>query len=495
LFCYSYLVDATVMSYRLHLVAACLLGTVYSQYDPTWESLDTRPLPPWYDEAKIGIFIHWGVYSVPAFGGEWFWEHWEGSKMPEYVNFMKENYRPDFTYADFAADFTAEFFDPVHWAKVFEWAGAKYVVLTSKHHEGYTNWPSANSWTWNSMEVGPKRDLVGDLATAIKENATDIHFGLYHSMYEWFHPLYLADKENGFLTNDFVATKTLPELYEIVNAYEPEVVWSDGDWDAPDWYWNSTVFLAWLFNDSPVKDTVVVNDRWGRGIMCHHGSYYTCADNYSPGVLQPFKWENCMTLDKDSWGYRREAVSTDYITIKDLLSEMASTISCGGNILINIGPTHDGRLPPIMEERLLQLGSWLDINGDAIYSSKPWSHQNDTTTSGVWYTSKNDTTYAIVLKWPKGNELLLGSSVPTVETNVTMLGYNGTLQVATQSPGMKVTFPDMSEVTTSMFTAGCGEKDVACRSYRGPVSKAGLDTSAQSSFIAQLDEKTNPSKI
>ncbi|KAK7086973.1 Tissue alpha-L-fucosidase [Halocaridina rubra] len=429
------------------------LAVAVVSYDPTWESLDTRPLPPWYDNVKIGIFLHWGVFSVPSFGSEWFWSNWEGAHNPQYIKFMEENYRPGFTYADFAAQFTTEFYDPEQWASVFNASGARYIVLTSKHHEGFTNWPSKYSWNWNSMDVGPKRDLVGDLAKAIRTKTPHIHFGLYHSLYEWFHPLYKQDKANNFTTNDFVTSKTMPELYELVEEYHPDVIWSDGDWETKDEYWNATGFLAWLFNDSPVKDTVVVNDRWGIGIPCHHGSYYTCTDRYNPGVLQPHKWENCMTLDRHSWGFRRNAPATDYLSIHDLITEVAMTISCGGNILINVGPTHDGILPPIMEERLRQMGSWLDINGEAIYESKPWKYQNDSLTSGVWFTAKDDLVYGIVLHWPKGGLLTLGSVSATPQTHITMLGYNdnnirSSLQAKNVRRGMQIVFPDMADVSS-----------------------------------------------
>ncbi|XP_042225622.1 alpha-L-fucosidase-like isoform X1 [Homarus americanus] len=431
------------------LVFLGFLARTCGQYQPTWDSLDTRPLPAWYDGAKIGIFIHWGVFSVPSFGSEWFWQNWQGVNSSDYVKFMDKNFRPGFTYPDFASQFTAEFYDPEAWANIFKASGARYVVLTSKHHEGFTNWPSRYSWNWNSVDVGPKRDLLGDLAKAIKSTTPDIHFGLYHSLFEWFNPRYLDDKTNKFFTNDFVATKTMPELYELVNKYEPEVIWSDGDWEAPDWYWNSTVFLAWLFNDSPVKDTVVTNDRWGIGVTCHHGSYYTCSDRYNPGVLQLHKWENAMTLDKNSWGYRRNAPLADYLSVHDLLTTMAQTISCGGNILINIGPTHDGRIAPIMEERLRELGSWLNVNGEAVYDTTPWKHQNDTVTPGVWFTSKEDTVYAIVLSWPKNNELVLGSVNSTPQTEVAMIRYPSSLQFQARDPsGITVTFPPMSEVTS-----------------------------------------------
>ncbi|XP_064607689.1 alpha-L-fucosidase-like [Liolophura sinensis] len=412
------------------LYVLCILRTTAVKYEANWASLDSRPLPSWYDEVKIGIFIHWGVFSVPSFGrgSEWFWWSWKGANSSAYQEFVEKNFPPGFTYADFAPMYKAEFYDPDQWADIFEASGAKYVVLTAKHHEGFTNWPSKNSWNWNSGDTGPHRDLVADLAAAIRKKP-DIHFGLYHSMFEWFNPVYLQDKANNFQTNEFVETKTMPELYDIVYRYKPEVIYSDGDWEAPDTYWNSTGFLAWLYNDSPVKDTVVVNDRWGNGTSCRHGGYFDCTDRYSPGVLQSHKWENAMTIDKTSWGFRRDNFLSDYFSMDDLTQLLAETVSCGGNLLMNVGPTHDGRIVPVFEERLRDMGAWLKVNGEAIYGTKPWRHQNDSVTPGVWYTSKNDVTqtfvYAIFLDWPEKDSLFLQDVAPNTQTRVTLLGYDG----------------------------------------------------------------------
>jgi alpha-L-fucosidase len=419
-----------------------------AKYEPNWESLDSRPLPQWFDDSKIGIFIHWGVFSVPGFGSpsEWFWYSWQASHSEAVVEYMKKNYPPGFTYADFGPMFKAEFFNPDQWADIFKAAGAKYIVLISKHCEGFTNWPSKAAWNWNAMDIGPKRDIVGDLAKSIR-NRTDLYFGLYHALYEWFNPLYVAEREAGFKTNKYVERKIMPELFEIVNAYKPDLIWSDADETAPDTYWNSTNFLAWLYNDSPVKDKVIVNDRFGAGAMCHHGGYYTCGDHFNPRVLQKHKWENCMTIDRASWGYRRNAVSSDYLTPHELLTELVTTVSCGGNILINVGPTSDGMIAPIFEDRLRSLGDWLKVNGEAIYASKPWTHQNDTITSYVWYTSKKSDTglsvYAISLSWPKDGMLTLGAVTGTSQTTVRMLGYPVGLKWTNLGPtgGIIVTVP------------------------------------------------------
>lgn len=425
---------------KAHNPTGSLTEAPLSGYTADWDSLDSRPLPTWYDEAKVGVFVHWGVYSVPAFYSEWLWWHWQMNRTDAVVDFMARNYRSDFTYQEFAPNFRAEFFEPYHWARLFKKAGARYVVLTSKHHEGYTLWPSNVSWNWNAGDVGPRRDLVGELARAVRE-VGGMRFGLYYSLYEWFNPFYQRDKDAGWQTNDYVRAKAMPELRDIVEMYRPDVIWSDGDWEAPASYWNSTHFLAWLYNDSPVRNSVVVNDRWGVNTSCQHGDVYACHDHYNPGKLVPHKWENAMPLDKGdlntggTWGYRRNVRASQYLTIEELIYELVSTVSCNGNLLFNIGPASDGTISAAFEERLTQLGTWLDVNGEAVYGSRPWKHQKDPLASHVWYTSKprgggggddqpsvGSTVYAFVLKWPKGSNLTLGALDLTDGASVTMLG-------------------------------------------------------------------------
>uniref|UniRef100_W8BZT3 Putative alpha-L-fucosidase n=1 Tax=Ceratitis capitata TaxID=7213 RepID=W8BZT3_CERCA len=430
----------------------CPSKAALERYEPNWASLDERPLPSWYDEAKIGIFIHWGVYSVPSFGSEWFWEDWLNLRYPNYLSFMKNNYKPSFAYQEFAHEFTAELFNATKWALLFRDSGAKYVVLTSKHHDGYTLWPSTSSFSWNSMDVGPKRDIIRELSTAIRKESS-LKFGLYYSLFEWFNRLYINDKLHLFLQQNYVERKMRPEQMELINEYLPEILWSDGDWEAPAKYWKAEEFIAWLYNDSPVRDTIVTNDRWGFGTACHHGDFYNCQDRYNPGILQPHKWENAFTLDKSSWGQRFDVELNDFMTSEELIGEVVKTVSCNGNALINVGPTKYGTILPIFEERLRDMGKWLSVNGEAIYGSKPWIYQNDSVTPNVWYTQKLDPTnssaiiYAIVLKYPYDtNEIDLypiGNLSKDTKSNVILFGYEDEITTDMSVADMSVSLVGM----------------------------------------------------
>ena len=158
----------------------------------------------------------------------------------------------------------------------------------------------------------------------------------------------------------------LPQLKDLVLKYEPDIIWSDGDWEATSDYWASKEFLAWLYSEgSPVYDRVVVNDRWGLDTLCRHGGFLTCSDRFNPQQLfNNRKWENAMTLELNSWGYRHNFALDDVITIENLLKEIIITVSCGGNIVVNVGPTSQGKIAATFEERFRQMGEWLKLNGE-----------------------------------------------------------------------------------------------------------------------------------
>ena len=268
------------LSALLGLLLASLGAALAAEtpYAPNWASLDTRPCPQWYLDAKFGIFIHWGVYSVPAWGApksyaEWYWNNMSNQK-PDNVwwQFHKKNYGANFEYQQFAPMFRAELFHPDQWADLFVRSGAKYIVPTSKHHEGFCLWPSAEAnrtWgrPWNATVIGPKRDVLGDLATAVRQRG--LKFGFYYSLYEWFNPLWLKDRPA------YVTEHMIPQFKDVVARYRPAIIFSDGEWDLTSKDWHSEELLAWLFNESPCKDEVVVDDRWGKDTRHQHGTYFT----------------------------------------------------------------------------------------------------------------------------------------------------------------------------------------------------------------------------
>ena len=214
-----------VTTYLLRgFIVVCLLfisTVMFAQYSANWESLDKRPTPEWWTDAKFGIFIHWGLYSVPAYAPvnevegiyEKYAEHYynrllEGKKY--FKDFHHKHYGEKFSYADFAPMFKAEYFDPTQWADLFKEAGAKYVVLTSKHHDGFCLWPSTQTPVWNSVVMGPHVDIIDTLSTAVRN--AGLHFGLYYSLLEWANPLYSAKTMDKWANNHMI-----PQMKELVN--------------------------------------------------------------------------------------------------------------------------------------------------------------------------------------------------------------------------------------------------------------------------------------
>jgi alpha-L-fucosidase len=324
-------------------------------------------------------------------------------------------------------------YDPAAWADVFERAGARYVVLTSKHHDGFCLWPSRESWNWNAADVGPHRDVAGDLVEAVR--AAGLKMGFYYSLYEWMNPLYLSD------VDAYVETHMLPQMRDLVSRYRPDILWTDGEWDHPSERWRATEFLAWLFNESPVADSVAVNDRWGEETRGKHGGYYTTeyglvhADEAEEVIPHP--WEECRGIGH-SFGYNRAETVSDYATPEELVALLVDTVARGGNLLLDIGPTADGRIPVIMEERLLQMGRWLEVNGEAVYGTRRWREHAEG--ERVRYTARGEAVYATVLGWP-GRTVTLEAPRPSGNTTVQLLGSDEAVGFEPAGDGLRITMP------------------------------------------------------
>jgi len=474
----------THLSLLLNLLVASLAlastcpAAARVDYQPAWESLDQRPTPQWWGDAKFGIFIHWGLYSVPSFSkvgeySEWYWKTLldptrVDTGYPETMAFHEKNYGPHFVYQDFAPRFTCELFDADQWAALFQKSGAKYVVLTSKHHEGYCLWPSKEadlSWgrPWNAASTGPCRDLLGELTTAVRK--TDVKMGIYFSLYEWFNPLYTADPDL------YVKRHLIPQFKDVVTRYAPSVIFADGEWDHPDTMWRSPEMLAWLFNSSPCRDDVVINDRWGSETRHHHGGYYTT--EYGSGMPDAsHPWEENRGM-AHSFGYSRTENLADYNSTRQLLYMLIDIVSRGGNFLLDIGPTADGRVPVIMQERLVEMGDWLRVNGEAIYGTTAWTHscqwsagQVHDATRGefkvpydvmkltvnpdpgcavkeMFFTRKAGALYAICPLWPD-RDLRIKDVKAAPGATVTLLGHDGKLDWKQEGADLVIQAPKLN---------------------------------------------------
>lgn len=431
-------------------------GALQSQvrYSADWQSIDSRPIPGWFTDAKFGIFIHWGLYSVPAWGptegnvydkyAEWYWsrQNPDGKPSKAFTEFHNKTFGEKFRYQDFVSGFKAEMFEPDQWADVFAQSGAKYIVLTSKHHEGFALWPSQHSWNWNSFDVGPHRDLAGDLTKAVK--AKGLHMGFYYSLYEWFNPLYKKDPGR------YVDEHMLPQMKDLVNRYLPDIVWTDGEWDMPSEKWKSAEFLAWLYNDSPVKESVVVNDRWGKETRGKHGGYYTSeydlmhSENLA-GKQIAHPWEECRGIG-GSFGYNRNENLKDYQSSGELIRILIDKVARGGNLLLNIGPTADGRIPVIMQQRLFDMGEWLRVNGEGIYGTKTWDQAPgiDKNTQ-IFYTVKGNDLFVIVTQWQDKPWVVTGAVKPK---SVSMLGYNGKVKFSVSGNRVTIAPPPITPATS-----------------------------------------------
>jgi alpha-L-fucosidase len=455
-----------------------------TRYQADWESLDRRPTPQWYRDAKFGIFIHWGLYSVPAYAAvnvkdenpyaEWYWHSLtEGMKAKGPTGhgaltwqFHQRVYGRDFPYFNFAPMFRAELFDPDQWADIFVRSGAKYIVPTSKHHEGFTLWRNeqANrSWgrPWNALDIGPKRDLLRDLTEAGRRRG--LHMGLYYSLYEWYNPLWLSDRQR------FVAEHLFPQFKDVVNHAKPAIIFSDGEWDMTSAEWRSAELLAWLFNESPVRDEVVIDDRWGSDTRHKHGGYYTT--EYTAGMQQSeHPWEESRGMGY-SYGCNRMETLKDYHTGRQLLLMLVDLVSRGGNLLLDIGPTADGRIPVIMEERLTHMGNWLGPNGEAIYGTRAWRRSRQWSRGAVprledkeyraeyeitklvddpppgtarveaFFTAKNDAVYAIVPRRPEREFVVQDIEAPA-GARVTLLEGGTPVEARREGGNLRLSIPE-----------------------------------------------------
>ena len=452
---------ASAVSAAALLLASSVVAVAQDKhYEPTLESLNSHPLPAWYDDAKLGIFIHWGLYSVPGWApvshsehdfegkdylkydpyAEWYLNtvRLEGSPTQEYD---RQHYGPNHNYYDFAADFNKESkkWDPAKMAAIFRDAGAKYVVLTSKHHEGFTLWPSKVP-NPNQQGLHAERDIVGDLSEAVR--ADGLKMGIYYSGgYDW-----TFDRGPIEVNPDYDSVKPQSKAYgdyafahaeELIRLYHPSVLWNDIDWPKTG---KTLQLMADYYNATPDG---VLDDRYG----VQH-SDFTSPEYAKLDQISKKKWEECRGLGA-SFGYNRAEGENETIKPQDLIELLVDIVSKNGNLLLDVGPEPDGTIPPIQMDRLEKLGAWLKQNGESIYGTHPWTRANGTTNQltaegkavELRFMQKDGSLYATLFGKPAASTVLLHNLHVTPGSAIALLGGTAPVKWTQRADDVEVTLP------------------------------------------------------
>lgn len=453
-------------------------------YQADWATMQNYPVPDWYMDGKFGIFIHWGPYCVPGFGNEWYARHMYLQDRPEFAHHVA-TYGPQtqFGYKDFIPLFTAEKFNAQEWAMLFQEAGARFVVPVAEHHDGFQLYASALS-RWNAAEMGPKRDIIGELAQSTR--AAGMVFGLssHRAEHWWFmnggrafdsdvnDPQYAdfygpATPVDGN-AHDLDVTPYPDQAYlddwllrtcELVDNYQPQLIWFDWWIGHESFKSHLPRFAAYYYNRGA---------EWNQGVAVNYkfeafpkGTAVFDIERGQLAGLPDFFWQNDTSVAKNSWGYTE---NQQYKTVGSLVTDLVDVVSKNGALLLNIGPKPDGTIPAEEQAMLRAIGRWLAINGEAIYETRPWQifgegptevsegSFTDTkraafTGQDIRFTTKGDILYAILLAWPGaeaiiqslGRDLALG---PAAIHQIDLLGHDGPLHWSHDSDALRVQLPD-----------------------------------------------------
>jgi len=415
------------------------------KYEPTWESLKQYRVPDWYADAKFGIFLHWGVYSVPGHSSEWYPRemYLRGSEVFQY---HRQHWGPQsmFGYKDFIPMFRAEHWDPERWAELFHQTGARFVVPVGEHHDGFPMYDCIFT-DWTAVKMGPHRDVVGELGRAVRKQG--LHLGVSsHRAFDWSYYTFEPDfdtsnpRYSGLYGVAHAPTppinnhpgelrQTVPPQYmqdwyartvQLVDQYQPDLMWFDFCFEGPEWEPYRQQFGAYYYNQA---------EEWGRGVVLNykHEAYPEGAAvlDIERGLLddiRPHVWQTDTSVGWKSWGYIHDE---NYKSAGDLIPELIDIVSKNGVLLLNVGPKPDGTIPEEAGKTLLGIGRWLQVNGEAIYGTRPWKvygegpakfnggqfgEKEGLAFSGqdIRFTARQGAVYAICLAWP-GEEVKIRS--------------------------------------------------------------------------------------
>jgi alpha-L-fucosidase len=424
--------------------------TIYGPYAADVNALRRHKCPEWFRDAKFGMFIDWGIYSVPG----WAPRQEEGSMYPDgYLNhilhreadkaYHEQTWGKDFMPDDFIPLFTAENYDPQWLAGLAKEAGMKYIIPFCKHHDGFCLWPSSYTGR-NALQMGPHRDLIRPLVDEC--NQLGLKFGFYFSVEEWRMPVI----ENGekkvrmwnaqpepwnpdpkqikkmmsgkyFIEGDFFTHYIVPQAKEFIDLYDPDILWFDGEWDYLMETQHTPDILSYFLNRAEGRKEVTFNDRNGQS---RHkiGDFFTSEyHSLPPEVKLTHPWEENRGISQ-SFGYNWQDTEENVLTVDEFIDLFVRTVSENGNLLLIVNLDGKGGLPDVQERRLREIGKWLKVNGEAIYGSRPWIVTGEED-GKIRYTQSKDgrAVYAVCTDFPK-DELKLKSLYIGPHSQVTMLG-------------------------------------------------------------------------
>ncbi len=458
----------TMLTIVVLLVASCQSSTNTKKepkYEANWESIKEYKIPEWFGDAKFGIFIHWGVYSVPAYGSEWYprlmyqdsmlWHQTDAEKSKPGTSFAythhveKYGHPSEFGYKDFVPMFKAEKFNATEWVELFQKAGAKYVIPVAEHHDAFAMYKS-NVTRWNSVEMGPKVDVVGELQKASKD--AGLHFGVSsHFAFNWDY----FNKEERFDTwnteyEDLYGpkhdryepvSKEFMELWwkrttDIIDSYQPEILWFDFYIDKQEFAPYHPKLAAYYYNMGvETGQEVVLQTKNMNFASFPEGANVLDIERGKLADIRKDVWQTDTSIGKNSWCYTSQWQSK---TANSLIDDLVDIVSKNGTMLLNIGPKADGTIPQDQQDVLLEIGDWLAINGEAIYSTRPWEvfgegptivkkgHHSEGnnkafTSEDIRFTQKENVLYAITLDIPENGEVLIKTLANHDKINATTI--------------------------------------------------------------------------
>jgi alpha-L-fucosidase len=446
------------------------------KYKQNWESLDTHQTPEWFQDAKFGMFVDWGLFSIPAYAPSGYPDWYLHRMMWDTKAYHEKYWGKDFRQDDFIPLFKAEDFDAEYLADVAAEAGMKYIVPFLKHHDGFCLWDSSFTFR-DSVDMGPKRDIAQEWVDACRKR--NMKYGFYYSIDDWLYPVIEAGdnltvrewhRPTDWMTDetswdrrmmdgkvpvkDFYNQYINPAAIEFFDKYDPDIFWGDGDW-VYDWnVRNSLSFLAYFYNKAEGRKEVVSYDRLG---CCRlvpalgqspssgvHGDVLSTEAIYQPGKAASrgisLPWEECHGLSR-SFGYNWRETDKDVRSAQDVLAMLVDIVADGGNLLLITNLTPTGKLDPLMAARLKEVGQWMKVNGQAIYATRRWVQYSQG--NNIRFTQSKDSkyVYAFCYDWPD-KELVLRDVKAEEGSSIQMLGASETLKWKQGESGLVIDIPE-----------------------------------------------------